>query len=169
MLSDGHHYRIFVAFGNVRNNFPTLISMVEYLSQHSCDLVVQTGHSEIRQSLGDIQLLEFCSHSEFEKQISLADIVICHAGIGTISEVLKFKKMPIVVARDSRKHEHINDHQKEFVEFYINDNIFIEAKTPSDIENIIKSKSFLHIPSRNYITDLSNLRNDILQYIRSLR
>lgn len=67
-----------------------------------------------------IEMFDFCSKEEIEVLIKKAKYVICHAGVGTITECIKSGKKVIVVPRLKDFKEHANDHQvqitKEFAE-----------------------------------------------------
>jgi hypothetical protein len=47
-----------------------------------------------------------------------ADIVISHAGVGSIHTALRYGHSPLVFARQARLGEHVNDHQIELVEAF---------------------------------------------------
>ena len=44
-----------------------------------------------------------------------ADIIITHGGPASFMKALELKKIPIVVPRQVKFNEHVNDHQVEFV------------------------------------------------------
>jgi UDP-N-acetylglucosamine transferase subunit ALG13 len=54
-------------------------------------------------------------HDEVLRLMGSARVVICHGGPGTITEALALGRLPIVVPRDPRFGEHVDDHQMRFV------------------------------------------------------
>lgn len=52
---------------------------------------------------------------EFRRKISEADLVVGHAGIGTITEALTRAKPLLIMPRRHALREHVNDHQLETV------------------------------------------------------
>jgi UDP-N-acetylglucosamine transferase subunit ALG13 len=58
---------------------------------------------------------KFLSRSAMELEIARADVVISHAGVGTIHSALSHGKVPIVMARRRAFGECVNDHQLEIV------------------------------------------------------
>jgi UDP-N-acetylglucosamine transferase subunit ALG13 len=51
------------------------------------------------------------SSNEFDKQVLMADVVICHAGVGTLMRLWELGKYPIVIPRRHHRGEHVDDHQ----------------------------------------------------------
>ena len=48
----------------------------------------------------------------FEQALAESDIVMCHAGIGTIMQALALRRPVLVMARDAAMGEHRNQHQQ---------------------------------------------------------
>jgi UDP-N-acetylglucosamine--N-acetylmuramyl-(pentapeptide) pyrophosphoryl-undecaprenol N-acetylglucosamine transferase len=53
------------------------------------------------------------SGSEFRRLCQESDVVVTHAGVGTLMLLLDMGKLPIVYSRDSSKNEHVDDHQNQ--------------------------------------------------------
>jgi UDP-N-acetylglucosamine transferase subunit ALG13 len=51
------------------------------------------------------------SQDEFSSTISTSDVVITHAGVGTILDLLERGVCPVVVPRRRAREEHVDDHQ----------------------------------------------------------
>ncbi|PEG43225.1 glycosyl transferase [Mycolicibacterium agri] len=49
--------------------------------------------------------------AEFERCARIADVVITHAGVGTIMHLLDMGIFPVVVPRRAKRSEHVDDHQ----------------------------------------------------------
>jgi UDP-N-acetylglucosamine transferase subunit ALG13 len=49
--------------------------------------------------------------TEFENYARAADVVITHAGVGTIMHLLEMGIFPVVVPRRAKRNEHVDDHQ----------------------------------------------------------
>lgn len=56
----------------------------------------------------------FFPFEEIVERIRKADIVICHAGVGTTLLTLQSGKIPILFPRMAKYGEHIDDHQVDF-------------------------------------------------------
>lgn len=51
------------------------------------------------------------SYSDVIGTMTSVEMVVCHAGVGTIMTALKLGHMPIVIPRLQRYGEHVDDHQ----------------------------------------------------------
>jgi UDP-N-acetylglucosamine transferase subunit ALG13 len=76
--------------------------------------VCQHGCSQVRPR--SLLCKETLSRAEFDAEIANADVVICHAGVGTLWSSLREGHEPLVVPRLGTLGEHVNDHQLEIVE-----------------------------------------------------
>ena len=55
-------------------------------------------------------------YREMDERIRLSRCVICHGGVGTLLQALSYGKSVVVLARESRWTEHLDDHQRELLE-----------------------------------------------------
>lgn len=94
-----------------------------------------------------IQTIDFLSSNEYEAKLDWCDIVIAHAGMGTIIQCLELNKKLIVVPRLAKFNEHRNDHQLD---------------TISRFEPLTSSTSLMRV-----CRDVENLKN-IFQEIEKL-
>ena len=69
----------------------------------------QIGKSSYRPK--NFEFTEALLPGDFRARFSSADIIVAHAGIGTILEGLDFRKTLILMARKAALGEHRNDHQ----------------------------------------------------------
>lgn len=104
--------RVFVTVGNALDPFERLLRMVdEALPREGVEGVCQHGVSKSRpHSLEPVRLLP---RPEFEAELRRADVVVCHAGVGTLWSAIEAGHRPVVVPRLARLKEHVNDHQLE--------------------------------------------------------
>lgn len=115
ILSEGPFFRrcilsTFVSVGNARQRFDRLFAEVERIaSELPQPVIVQTGHTSFESE--KVTTHPFLSMLEFEQQIAKADLVIVHAGVGSVLTALKAGKTPVIVPRQAAYGEHIDDHQ----------------------------------------------------------
>lgn len=104
---------IFVTVGTHEQQFNRLVEYMDNLNL-SEEVIIQRGYSDyVPRSCRSEKLLPY---SEMEKLTEQARIVVTHGGPSSIMMPLQMGKIPIVVPRQNRYGEHVNDHQVEFVQ-----------------------------------------------------
>lgn len=63
-----------------------------------------------------MQAVEDLDQQQFDAALAAADLLICHAGIGTVMRALTLSKPVVVMARDAARGEHRNQHQQATLE-----------------------------------------------------
>ena len=112
---------IFVTVGTHEQQFNRLIKEVDRLKGEGLiqdEVIIQTGFSDYEPV--HCQWKALISYDEMNQYIDEADIVITHGGPATFMGVISKGKRPIVVPRQEKFGEHVNDHQMEFVEKVLN-------------------------------------------------
>lgn len=101
---------IFVTVGT-QGQFDRLIRTVdEWAGAHGrADVFAQTGPSDYRSR--HIRTEQFVDATEFRKCVEAANLVISHAGMGSIITALELGRPIVVVPRRASLGEHRNDHQ----------------------------------------------------------
>lgn len=106
---------IFVTVGTHEQQFNRLIETVDKLKEEgilSEEVIVQTGFSTYEPKF--CQGHKLLEYREMVRLVSEARIVITHGGPSSFIMPLQIGKIPIVVPRQKRYQEHVNDHQLEF-------------------------------------------------------
>lgn len=101
---------IFVTVGT-QLSFDRLIKAIEKwaIEQNYSDCVFQVGEQGYRPKIGKV--FDFISGKEADEYFNNADVVIGHAGMGTILSCLSEGKPLVVMPRLYSLNEHRNDHQ----------------------------------------------------------
>lgn len=110
---------VFVTLGTQDKQFQRLLKLVDKEIKDgriSQPVIAQNGNTTFSSDV--MHLIPFMDMESFEKNISDADFIICHAGYGTLSTALKYGKKIIAVPRLARYGEHTNDHQLQILEEY---------------------------------------------------
>lgn len=106
---------IFVTVGTHEQPFNRLIKKVDDLVANGNikeKVIVQTGFSTyIPKQCESHKMMSF---EEMQKKLRDARIVITHGGPSSFIEALQFGKVPIVVPRQEKFNEHVNNHQVDF-------------------------------------------------------
>jgi UDP-N-acetylglucosamine transferase subunit ALG13 len=101
--------RLFVTVGT-QLPFDRLVSAVDdWASRHQADVFAQTGSSSLKPR--HIGWKDFIDGAEANERIRTADLVVAHAGMGTILTRLETGLPMIVMPRRAALGEHRNDHQ----------------------------------------------------------
>jgi UDP-N-acetylglucosamine transferase subunit ALG13 len=107
--------KVFVTVGFESHPFDRLLRAIDGGLERGLiagDIFVQTGHS--RYQVQYCESKPFLDYDEIMSRLREADIVVCHAGVGTTLLCLGLGKIPIVFPRQSGYHEHVDDHQIQF-------------------------------------------------------
>ncbi len=106
---------VFVTVGTHEQPFDRLVKEVDRLKAEDAiweEVFIQTGYCTYEPEHCEWNRL--ISHHEMEEKIARADLVITHGGPASFLAPLQRGKIPIVVPRQKRYGEHVNDHQLEF-------------------------------------------------------
>ena len=106
---------IFVTVGTHEQPFNRLIKEVDRLKKEGIitdEVFIQTGFSTYEPQYCDWK--NIISYSEMEDYMNRADIIITHGGPATFMGAIAKGKKPIVVPRQEKFGEHVNDHQLDF-------------------------------------------------------
>ena len=107
---------IFVTVGTHEQQFNRLIEEIDRLKGNGIikdEVVMQTGYCTYEPKY--CEWSELLPYDQMLENVEKADIVITHGGPSSFIMPLQYGKIPIVVPRQSKYQEHINDHQLEFV------------------------------------------------------
>ncbi len=102
--------RVLVTLGTARPwGFRRLLERLLEVLPPDLDVTWQTGATDV----GDLPIdaIEMLSDAELQAQIRRADVVVAHAGVGTVLRCLEAGKAPVLVPRRAVHHEHVDDHQ----------------------------------------------------------
>lgn len=101
---------IFVTLGTIKPyRFDRLIEAVLSVTSPDDRVTWQLGCTD-RSDLEGISQVQI-TPSQFEQYVREADVVVTHAGVGTILQMLDLGSMPVVAPRSKMHGEHVDDHQ----------------------------------------------------------
>lgn len=106
---------IFVTVGTHEQQFDRLIKYVDELKGENKiedEIIMQTGFCTYEPK--NCKWKRLFPYQEMIKNVSNARIVITHGGPSSFIMPLQIGKVPIVVPRQKKYGEHVNDHQLEF-------------------------------------------------------
>lgn len=101
---------IFVTIGT-QEPFDRLIEAMDHISlKFGLDIVAQVS-TKSKLQVKNMKIMDFVSPTDFEKLFNEAELIVAHAGMGTIISALVNQKNLIVLAREKKLLEHRSDHQ----------------------------------------------------------
>lgn len=149
---------IFVTVGTHEQQFNRLIKEVDRLKGEGLiqdDVFIQTGFSDYEPV--HCQWKNLISYDEMNRYMDEANIIITHGGPATFMGVISKGKRPIVVPRQEKFGEHVNDHQLEFVvkvrKIYKTLEIIVEI---GDLEDTISGGLMIENSESKFISNNEN-------------
>lgn len=135
--------------GTHNQGFDRLIKAVGEISKQSKEkFLVQTGNSNVQPKNCDYR--KFFTPTELEKKIQESSLVITHAGAGSIINSLKNKKHTIVVPREKKFNEHVNDHQIDLAQALYKEKKVVMCRDVKKLqEKINKAKTLITAKQNN--------------------
>lgn len=127
----------FVSVGNALQAFPRLLVGVAHIAaQLPQPVIVQYGHTPFDNVA--CQRVDFLDMKEFVEHIHRADLLIMHAGAGSIMHAIEAGKIPVVMPRRADLGEHINDHQLELAQALVEMDKIVIAHNADDLIHAVK-------------------------------
>lgn len=143
---------IFVTVGTHEQPFNRLIEYMDNLKRNKFideDVVVQTGYSTYIPRYCTWQKLY--SYQQMIQYVNAAEIVITHGGPSSFIMPLQVGKIPIVVPRQKKFGEHVNDHQVNFAK---------EVASRMEIIIVVTDIEQLGKTIKNYAGIIKNMNKD---------
>jgi beta-1,4-N-acetylglucosaminyltransferase len=104
----------FVSVGNATQPFTRMLDAVcEKADQLPQPIFVQFGATSSFDFLGCTGVA-YLKMEEFEQLVREAELLILHAGAGSVIHAVRAGKTPVIVPRRASLGEHVDDHQLEF-------------------------------------------------------
>jgi UDP-N-acetylglucosamine--N-acetylmuramyl-(pentapeptide) pyrophosphoryl-undecaprenol N-acetylglucosamine transferase len=103
--------RVVVTLGTIRFDFKRLVERLVALLPADCDVVWQVGETDVAHL--PITPVKTMSSRDLQESMRRADLVVAHAGIGSALAALEVGKCPVLVPRELRYGEHVDDHQRQ--------------------------------------------------------
>lgn len=159
----------FVTVGTHEQSFSRLIKKIDELVRDGIiddEVIIQTGYTDYNP--------QYCKHSKmfgFDEMNELAkkcDVMITHGGPASIFLAQQYGKKPIVVPRESKYGEHVDDHQVLFTKRLYNNNKIILVREMDNIEEAIEisqqNKEFMFQSKTNlFVQKIEELAIEVLK------
>ena len=129
---------IFVTVG-VQLPFDRLIRAVDDWAGHHGrhDIVAQAGTSAFRPRHIDVR--QTLVPTEFRRFVEQAELIVAHAGMGSIITALELGKRIVVMPRRAALGEHRNDHQLSTARYMAEQNLVTVADSAEDLVRLLEA------------------------------
>ena len=179
---------IFVSLGTQDKPFNRIIDYVISLKENLKELqsekiIIQLGQTKLIKSdneriknLENIIIYDMLKPEKMKDIIKDADIIITHAGVGTIMECLEMGKEIIVVPRKAENLEHVNNHQEEIAFEMEKRGFLTKVDTYEELENkiimLLKDKDTnednKNMNKKKYISNNEKFNDNLIKYLESI-
>ena len=158
---------ILVTLGTQDKSFERLLDAVQKQIDNGNikdEVIVQAGHTKYKSK--DMKIFDYLSIDDFNELLSKCDLLITHAGIGSILSALKLNKKVIAAARLKKFNEHTNDHQLQIIETFSKQGYIISLNDFDKLGEIIKNiKKF---KPKKYVSNTDKFCTKMEKYIDSI-
>ena len=133
-----------VLLGTQNNDFHRLLDEVQKnidSGKIKDEVIVQSGFTKYNSN--KMKVFNLIPKIELENLVKNADLIITHAGMGSIELALEHNKKVIAVPRLKKFGEHVNDHQKDIQQEFNKKGWIIGIDDVSQLSDAIeKAKKF---------------------------
>lgn len=106
--------RVVVTLGTLHFPFERLLSRLVEVLPPDADVLWQVPSACSLDLPG--RVVRALPHDELEGAMRVADVVVCHSGIGSALAALSANRCPVLVPREAAFGEHVDDHQRQVAE-----------------------------------------------------
>lgn len=143
--------------------FDRLIKMMDNVAPRiGRPVLAQTGLGTY--TCQNIQAHANYSPIEFDAYVKDCDVIVAHAGMGTVLKAYKYRKPIIIVPRKAALGEHRNDHQIATVSQLVSRVGIYVAETEDELETLLQRELEPAVPTE----DMLERRASMLNFIRGL-
>jgi UDP-N-acetylglucosamine transferase subunit ALG13 len=154
---------ILVTTGTNAPPFDRLLREVERLRAYG-SVVVQHGPSQIRPP--GAKCVDYLPFREFSELVRAADVVVTHAGVGSVLISVMNGKRPIVVPRRAHFGEHVDDHQLELARRLAEIDVVTLVDDPAALPAAVAAHTSFPVSASAERT--SRLVEDLRRYLTSV-
>lgn len=158
--------KVLVTIGSmVEKKFTRLFKAVDQLCEEGTlngqDVIAQVGFDQYQSKY--YKCFDMIADEEFKKIIDNSDLIITHAGTGTVTSCLKKNKKVIIFPRMAKYDEHYDDHQLELSRIFTDAGHVMCAYDVDELRNrIIRMNDFKPV---KFESNNHRMNNIIINYI----
>jgi UDP-N-acetylglucosamine transferase subunit ALG13 len=156
---------IFITVGTHEQQFNRLIEKIDQLKKEKIinqKIFAQVGYSDYIPE--EVETKKMLSHHEMDKYVSDSEICITHGGPGSIMQVMSKGKVPIVVPRQKKFDEHVDNHQVFFAEKLEKEKMCLVVYNIEELQYVIENYKEL---SREFIIKDNSNKNKFINKLNN--
>lgn len=128
--------RIFVTLGTIRPyRFDRLVDLVLAQLLPTDEVAWQLGVTSRSQLPG--RVLDHMAADDFAAAVRWSDVVVTHGGVGTLLTLLDMGKMPVVLDRERKRAEHVDNHQNEVVSRLVQLGLAVRLDSDDSLQSVV--------------------------------
>ena len=160
---------IFITVGSSEEyKFPRLLQIVDELCDEGVisgeDVIAQIGYTEYEPR--NYRAFDMTSDEEFKELVAKSDIIITHAGTGSVTSALKAHRKVIIFPRQYKFKEHLDDHQLELAALFTDKGYTLSAMDKEELKDRI-----LHIDEFHpveFVSSNKKINKLVIDFIEGL-
>lgn len=155
---------IFVILGTEKYPFDRLVEAIDTLAGNNTiddDVFIQIGSCKFIPK--NCRHEKFMSFEEMQNNIKKSKLIIAHAGAGTTLLCVQLGHRPIIVPRQKKLSEHVDDHQVSFSKKMETTGL---VDVVYDIEDL--SKHYMKHEKKKAIGNKSNSNSLLVSYLKEI-
>ena len=153
---------ILVLLGTQNNSFYRLLDEIEkniQMGNIKEEVIVQAGYTKYNSQ--NMKIFSMMKKEKLEELVDNANLVITHAGLGSIEMALKKNKKVIAVPRYKIFGEHVNNHQKDIEEEFSRRGWIIGIDSVEKLDKALEYSKKFNVKKYQIDNDLKMI--DIIQ------
>ncbi len=155
---------IFLTVGNRQNGFNRLVEAFDKLKANgdiTDNVVAQIGDGSFKPE--NLEAMDYCALSQFSNYMNQANIIVSHAGIGTIFQAVELGKPLIAVPRKAELGECDDDHQMATARQLEQEGKILVAYEVSDLSSKLNEALHFVPAKRNGSSQIKNVVGKFLE------
>ncbi|MFB1051568.1 PssE/Cps14G family polysaccharide biosynthesis glycosyltransferase [Paraliobacillus sp. JSM ZJ581] len=125
-------------------------------------VIAQIGHTKYQSN--QIEMYQFLTYEQMDQLYEQADLIITHAGTGSVITGLKKGKVIIAVPRLKKYREHNDDHQLQLIDAFENQGHLLACRDTNQLSHVLEqSKQFQPKTFQSGKTRLLSILNQFIQ------
>ena len=159
---------ILICVGASEYRFDRLLKMVDDLCNEKVldgtQIIAQIGNTDYQPR--NYKSFHLLGREEFQEYMEKSDLVITHAGTGSVIPPLKLGKKIIVVPRREKYKEHLDDHQLELRDVFTDAGYTLSANNEEElIEALRQIETFV---PKEFQSNNSHVNQIVIDFIESI-